>query len=224
VPFPFRHVHLAVTVPWTDEDHPVSGLVRVPYRVFSHGNVGRLQLVKWQDDRGGDLQTLIDRPLSLIGPDDEFQGVLEIDCSDLANSGWRLFRFYAVWEHLNGNRQVARPICPVFVANGKPRSDEASTWWRPTAWYQEDSLDWGYAIAAIDRDSYRPLTAKQGIWRPVISLGVNEKGDSPPVTGYSVHLDPDFHAGDEGRVIEEGRGSGEQTLGIDTSRLTRGAR
>src|SRR3712207_1569722 len=46
VAFPFRHIHFSVGIPTTS----VSGIVRVPYKAFTHGQIGFLKQVKWQDD------------------------------------------------------------------------------------------------------------------------------------------------------------------------------
>jgi hypothetical protein len=220
VPFPFRHVHFAVEIPY---ETAVSGIVSVPYRAATHSQIGTLKQVKWQDDKGGSDQTIVHRPNVVIGPDDVLTGTFQIDTRKELNSGWRLWRFYAVWEHDNGNQQVARPIYPVLVNNGKPLKNASSSQLKPTGWYKESGTDWGYVQAAITRSSYQPFVAKAGVWRPELKFSLNDKGGSPPVTGWSVHVDPDFHNGDSGWIVMTGSGPGTFRVPIDITRLAPGS-
>jgi hypothetical protein len=223
VGFPFRHIHFAVQVPIFDT---VSGTVDVPFRAFTHGNVGILTRVKWQDDQGRAEQTIVLTPHVAIGPDQVYEGVFHIDTTKELD-GIRLWRFYAVWTHLNGNVQVARPIYSVNVSNGNPVKNMPDTI-RPTGWYKElgalgglGALDWGYTQVAMDKREFPrgPLTS---VWTPTLNCAVNSKGGSPPISRFSIHLDPDFHNGDQGTVLAQRVGAGTLTVSIDPAQLAPG--
>jgi hypothetical protein len=196
----------------------VSGIVDVPFRCFTHAQIGTLKQVKWQDDKGGGDQTIILKPNVTIGPDDEYEGIFRINTSKEVNSGWRLWRFYAVWNHTNGNEHVARPRYRVKVANGKPLKDVGLNE-GPTGWYKEKgSTDWGYLNAGISFDDRMSLDkAKFGTWSPKLVVSLNKKTGSPSLGGWSVHLDPDFHHGNVGTVLAEGIGGVSKKVPLDLS-------
>lgn len=83
-------------------------------------------------------------------------------------------------------------------------------------WYE----GFGYANASI-RPPYRaPGPRVRGVWRPTVRMRPGAGG--LPVTSHSVHIDPMFHEGKAGKVIEKGPGSYDGVVTIDTRRLKNG--
>lgn len=210
VAFPFRHIHFAVSLPLRQT---VSGIVEVPWTAFDHGNVGTLTQVKWQDDQGGSAQTIVQK-VNFTG--EAISGVFRIDTRN-ERDGLRLWRFYAYWQHPNGNLQVARPIYSVDVENGKDDVNKTATL-RPTGWYKETTLDWGYVQASMPLNQY-PLGPITSVWKPTVKCAVN---GNVPISKGSVHLDPDFHNGDIGDVLAIRAGAGTMTPVINPDELAAG--
>lgn len=222
VPFPFRHVHARVVIPM---GRAVSGTHRVAFRFEKHGNTGVLELLKWQDDVGDGPRTVIKKPERVI-TEDVYHDFLDIPTGN-EKPGWRLWRFYAVFRHPNGNRHVARPRFAVFIGKDGSVSGAIPYAEGPTGWYDERGSggpDWGYAGFDVDRTAWNPFTPKTGVWsvpvRPFFSNKAGIAGLNPKE--WYAHIDPSFHAGKAG--IELGRVAGltAKTLSINTGTLTKG--
>ena len=222
VPFPFRHVHARVVLPM---GRAVSGGVyRVPFRFEKHGNTGVLELLKWQDDTGDGPRTVIKKPERVI-TEDVYHDFLDIPAGN-ETPGWRLWRFYAVFRHPNGNRHVARPRFAVFIGSGGisgaiPYAEG------PTGWYDERESggpDWGYTGWDLDRNAWSPYVKKSGIWKIAVKPNFNNKDGNAGLNpkSWSAHLDPAFHGGNAGKVIATGSGLTGKTLEIDTATLAAG--
>lgn len=127
-------------------------------------------------------------------------------------------------EHANGNTQVARPVIPVYVDNGgKASGGTNADWLRPTGWYKEDNgPDWGYVHAAIGLDDV-PTGKVSGTWKPKIKVAVNGGSKAPNISGWSVHVDPNFHDGDSGITVASGKGAFKGAIAVDTSKLSKGS-
>jgi hypothetical protein len=83
-------------------------------------------------------------------------------------------------------------------------------------WYE----GFGYANASINQPYRAPGPRVRGVWRPRVRMQSGAGG--LPVTSHSVHVDPSFHDGKAGVVVERGPGSYDGVLRINTRRLKNG--
>ena len=82
-------------------------------------------------------------------------------------------------------------------------------------WYE----GFGYANASIA--PYRaPGPRVSGVWRPELRMHPGAGGR--PITSHSVNIDPNFHEGKAGKVVEKGPGSYDGVVTIDTRKLKNG--
>lgn len=215
------HMHMGMCFP---AGQTVSGVVPFDVRVVLHHNAGTLTRIKMQDDNSTEHVVL--RPNRAIG-DGVYWYTLSIDTRNMPD-GLRLFRFYADLEHPNGNTQTARPILPLRVENGKADNDWSNRdhELRATAWYKEASpqLDWGYVGAVIENYSPGPFVGAATFDAKcfVNGEGGGEAQGAPQLASWSVHVDPDFHAGSEGLVVARGNGQLNTTLSVPTAGLSHG--
>ncbi len=215
------HMHMGMCFPL---GQTVSGVVSFDIRVVLHHNAGTLIRVKMQDDNSN--EHLVLRPNTVVG-DGSYWYRVAIDTRNMPD-GLRLFRFYADLEHPNGNTQTARPIIPLRVENGgadhnwSDRSQEV----RATAWYQEASpkLDWGYIGAVVQDFDPGPHRAAFSVGAKCFVNGENggASASSPPVTRWSVHVDPDFHAGNDGLILGQGSGELSGNISVPAGSLSPG--
>jgi hypothetical protein len=215
------HMHMGMCFP---AGQSVSGVVPFDVRVVLHHNAGTLVRIKMQDDNS--TEHVVMRPNRAVG-DGVYWYTLNIDTRNMPD-GLRLFRFYADLEHPNGNTQTARPILPLRVENGtadKNWSDRDHEL-RATAWYKEASpeLDWGYVGAVIENYSPGPHVGSATFDAKcfVNGEGGGEAQGAPQLASWSVHVDPDFHAGNEGLVVARGTGQLKSTISVATSGLSHG--
>ena len=215
------HMHMGMCFP---VGQTVSGTVSFDARVVLHHNAGTLVRIKMQDDLSDEHIVL--RPDRTVG-DGVYWYTLNIDTTAMPD-GLRLFRFYADLEHPNGNTQTARPIFPLRVENGtadrnwSDRDHEL----RATAWYREaqPELDWGYVGAVIENYSPGPFIGSATFEAKCFLNGENggDANSSPQLASWSVHIDPDFHGGNEGLVIARGQGQLNSTITFATDGLEHG--
>ncbi len=215
------HMHMGMCFP---VGQTVGGSVAFDLRVVLHHNAGTLTRIKMQDDHS--TEHLVLRPNQAVG-DGVYWFNVSIDTRNMPD-GLRLFRFYADLEHPNGNRQTARPMFPLRVENGggddnwSDRQHEM----RATAWYREakPDLDWGYVGAVIESYNPGPYLGTAAFEARCFVNG--ENGDaaasSPALSSWSVHIDPDFHAGNPGILIAQGSGQLKQTIAFQTGGLSHG--
>lgn len=215
------HIHMGMCFPL---GQTVSGVVNFDIRVVLHHNAGTLIRIKMQDDNS--KEHLVMRPNAAVG-DGAYWYKVAIDTRNMPD-GLRLFRFYADLEHPNGNTQTARPIIPLRVENGgadknwSDRSQEV----RATAWYQEASpkLDWGYIGAVVQDFDPGPHSAAFSVGGKCFVNGENggASASSPPVARWSAHVDPDFHAGNNGLVLGQGAGELSGNISVPAGSLSPG--
>jgi hypothetical protein len=178
-------------------------------RVVRHDNLGPLVRVKGQDDKSNNFY--------LVKPNIPCSG----DCTDWFTAtvdttkmpdGLRLFRWYADVEHANGNTQTARSGWPLDVENGKSDSNGATAGqYKYQNWYREanPAKDWGYTGPIITRTG--PLT---------FSVKCTTNG-GPAIDRSIIHVDPDFHAGEDGTILKDVAGAfnGSVTVPSDADKL-----
>jgi len=83
-------------------------------------------------------------------------------------------------------------------------------------WYE----GFGYANAGIGGPYRAPGPRVRGVWRPKLSMQPGAGGR--PITSHGVHIDPNFHEGKAGKVVEKGPGSYDGVVRINTRRLKNG--
>ena len=215
------HMHMGMCFP---VGQTVAGPVAFDLRVVLHHNAGTLTRIKMQDDQS--TEHLVLRPNRAVG-DGVYWFNVSIDTRNMPD-GLRLFRFYADLEHPNGNRQTARPIFPLRVENGGADNNwsDRQHELRATAWYREANpdLDWGYVGAVIENYNPGPYLGTAAFEARCFVNG--ENGDaaasSPALSSWSVHVDPDFHAGNPGILIAQGSGQLKQSIAFQTGGLSHG--
>lgn len=187
------HVHLETCFP---VGQTISGTLRLDLVVVWHNNAGTLWRVKGQDDKSKNF-LLIKPNISIPGGDGERIFTVFVNTA-LMPDGFRLMRFYADIEHANGNLQTARAGWPLDIENGKTDSNGATPGkFKFQNWYRVASpaRDWGYTGPDI--------TPKGGLSYAVkcnTSTGI-------AIDRTFIHLNPDFHNGDDGTIIKNVAGA-----------------
>ncbi|MEO5986121.1 MAG: hypothetical protein ABIW50_02060 [Candidatus Limnocylindria bacterium] len=215
------HLHMGMCFPL---GQTVSGVANFDIRVVLHRNAGTLIRIKMQDDNS--KEHLVLRPNKAIG-DGAYWYKVAIDTRNMPD-GLRLFRFYADLEHPNGNTQTARPIFSLRVDNGGAAQDwsDRSREVRTTAWYREANpeLDWGYLGAVVQDFDPGPHSAAFSVGAKCSVNGDNggASNSSPPLARWSAHVDPDFHAGNDGLVLGQGSGQLSGDISVPAGSLSPG--
>ena len=222
------HAHMGACIP---ERERVSGTVPFDVRIVMHDNPGKLTYVaavfKTRSTETTVARKYVSRTCNGGVGTCTFWFRFALDVDDFPVSGLEEIRFRSTVQERSpsGVREEMRPSLnfPVWVANGKPRSDVTRfPYLRGKGWYTGPA----YCEAAfLDKVPDRP---RSGVWRPRVLLDDHAGGTAgdAKVTRHTVTLDPDFHAVPEkpGRVIRRGRdGLPATTLAIDTTKLANGA-
>ncbi len=211
------HVHLGTCFPL---GQTVSGKVTFDVRVLLHDNLGSLVRLKMQDDMSTDHLVLKVNETPVTGGDHVYWYRVAIDTTSMPD-GLRQFRWYADLEHANGNRQTARSSWPLDVENGKADQNVtgAAAKTKFLNWYQVASPDrnWGYAGPTID--------GLGGVLSGAVTFearcSVNGDSSSPAQSLRSVHVDPNFHMGMNGKILYQGSNLSSD-ITLDTRSLSNG--
>ncbi|MEO5986120.1 MAG: hypothetical protein ABIW50_02055 [Candidatus Limnocylindria bacterium] len=211
------HVHLGTCFPL---GQTVSGKVTFDVRVMLHDNLGSLVRVKMQDDMSTDHLVLKVNETPVTGGDHMYWYRVAIDTTSMPD-GLRQFRWYADLEHANGNRQTARSSWPLDIENGKPDQNVtgAAAKTKFQNWYQVASpnRDWGYAGPTID--------GLGGVLSGTVTFeakcSVNGDSGAPAQSLRSVHVDPNFHMGMNGKILYQGSNTSSD-ITLDTRSLSNG--
>jgi hypothetical protein len=210
------HVHLGMCWP---VGVSVGGSLRVDMRILFHGNKGRLDLIKLQDDRSVTLLRVFPNYTPPDATDSTYWRTFVLDTRRVPD-GRRLFRWYARLRHVNGNQEYARAGFMLDVQNGRVDVDRVP-WghFLGSGWYKElrPGGNWGYQTATLK--SGIPRAPVRGIWRPRVSFDCN---GCRPMSFYFATVDPDFHNGHRGWIVRSGSGGWSGEFGIDTTRLENG--
>lgn len=215
----FGHVHLGTCFPWAQQ---LSGTVTFDVRVILHDNPGRVYNVSTGalTGRGGTGPTGVNPQFTCdAGGTDPHQTCerwvrLTLDTRRAPADGRAEFRFHVDTREPDGKRNLVSTGWQAYLRNGKPVSDyRSSDGTIARGWYEGS----GYENASIRE---LPTAPVRGVWRPYVRL--NPGAGGIPVTAHSVHVDPNFHAGNPGLVVKQGPGPFRGALAIDTTRLANG--
>jgi hypothetical protein len=124
----------------------------------------------------------------------------------------------------NGNRMIVRQEAPVTIDNGKADNNWKTNFTLGGGWYKENdgttSRDWGYAHGVIL--GFYPLTPRSGSWTLQVLYGRHPRSSAVREEFGRATIDPDFHHGNPGTVVQNVAGGYKGPLTIDTTRFANG--
>jgi hypothetical protein len=124
----------------------------------------------------------------------------------------------------NGNRMIVRQEAPVTIDNGKADNNWKTNFTLGGGWYKENdgstARDWGYAHGVIL--GFYPLTPRSGSWTLQVLYGRHPRSSAVREEFGRATIDPDFHHGYGGVVVQNVAGGYKGPLTIDTTRFTNG--
>jgi hypothetical protein len=208
------HIHMGTCWP---HGKAVKGNVRLDFNILLHFQVGTIVRLKVQDDMSTDFNTYVLIPVTYANEYVVNRRVW-IDTTKMPD-GLRQWRIYVYVEHANGNSQRTKAMYRVRVNNIIGKQDEIGPKYSEyggAGWYKEaDGTDWGYQTAEVEPEDHLPQgTCVSGTWTPEI--------DTSSATEHLVTIDPAFHAGNMGLVLEQGTGEFEGDVAVDTTLLAPG--
>jgi hypothetical protein len=227
------HIHVGLCFPQGAAWNPdADGKVRLDFRIMLH-NAGNYRVSRF---RGG-IACCDSIPGGGAGFDDTSPETKALIASAMPNGYVYVTKTLDVHGAGSDGRKEARFTLALRNARNDRRSFQSSGWQSyvdnpdtvvvadyrsrdsvtARGWYE----GFGYTNATYG-DVYcsaAPPTAS-GVWRPKVKMGPGAGGVR--VTSHSAHVDPDFHAGSAGWIVEQARGSFEGRLSIDTTRLANG--
>jgi len=218
----FGHVHAGACIP---ERETLSANTQLDVRIMLHDNPGQLEMFEVVY-HGADYETDVEfpqtPPFTCPNPGTcERWLQVPIDLSLFNHSGLQELRFRAFVDTPNSNVMIASLDWQVYIENGATRMNQTRLAFpRGKGWYSGSGYcEAGYMSAPL------PKVPLSGVWSPRLRMVNHGALDDLPVTGYSVRLDPDFHAEpmNEGTVLRDGPGEfPEQDVPIDTTLLPDG--
>jgi hypothetical protein len=216
----FGHVHVGTCFPWAQR---LTGTVHLDVRVMLHENPGVLRQVRIQIFKAAP-DTFSEQQLTCPQETCTWWFRMAVDTSKATKDGCQEFRIQAHVDEPDGNRTLATNGWRAFLANGKlldPYCDfRGFDFVEGRGWYGDfGGEEFGYENGRLEDPL--PVAPVFGTWAPHVKMGPGAGGI--PTTYHSVHVDPDFHHGDRGIVLEEGPGKFDDELPIDTRLLGDGA-
>jgi hypothetical protein len=211
----FGHVHAATCFPWAQR---VAGTVAFDVRVVLHDNPGILRHVQIlvAGKSGSSLAGRVSPNARCEVSTCTFWYRILANTTVSPYDGRQEFRIQTHVEEPDGKRMFATTGWQSYLANGKPVADYRSSdnFTEGRGWYTEAE----YTNASLR--SAVPVLPVSGTWS--VSVVLDRGSPGAPVTSHSVHLNPNFHAGDAGVVLKRGTGPFRGALSIDTTRLANG--
>jgi hypothetical protein len=213
----FGHVHSGTCFPWGQR---ISGRLRFDVRLTMHENPGVITSLQVQMFGSGAPEPIAKIPLNYTcAATCTWWVPVEIDTT-LAYDGCQEFRFQAWVREPDGKQLLATTGFRAHVTNGrevKPYCGASgANWTEGRGWY----TDSGYENARVE--DTLPMEPVSGVWSPKLKATVGADGIAP--THHLIAVDPNFHMGSSGWVLQEGAGGwGAARLAIDTTRLADGA-
>ncbi len=210
---PGRHTHIGTCFPTV----AVSGRITFPITVKWHEQpVGASATRIRIQDGSTTIWSQSSGLPSVGGKADVSMTVNATIDTDKLSTGRHELRFGAYTRQPDGDDQLVSSGWQLCVRSCSPRSvRSAEHWTEARGWYTGAV---GYENARFL--SPLPVSPIEGTWRPVIQCAA-PSGASP--NGCFVYLDPNFHAGDSGKLLYQAGGAAKTTLAIDTAKLTPGA-
>jgi hypothetical protein len=215
----FGHVHVGSCIP---EREVVRGFVPLDIRVVLHDNPGTLRYVAVVV-KGPGYEETVAKPTvpNFTCPNGTCTAWLhhDLDTSKFQYSGRQEIRFRTIVDTPDGNAMHGGMNFQVIVDNGKPFDVyEREPHLRGKGWYTTS----GYCESTLISVPV-PDAPVSGVWSPTLAMTEHSTSTvNDPVTGHSVRVDADFHAGDEGTVLLEGDGNFTGDLAVDTTKLSNG--
>jgi hypothetical protein len=218
-----HHIHVGVCFPQGRTWRPsANGVVRLDFRIVFHNMHGYLGYML----RGGigccdNLSRTFHVPVQLRCTDMECTWWItrRIDTDVIKSDGRKEARFSLLTRTPKGKRMFASSGWQSYFARKDVSAvenyrDEDTAAAR--GWYE----GFGYANASIGAPYRAPGPQIHGVWRPRVRMLPG--ADGFPVTSHSVHIDPMFHDGIAGIVVEKGPGAFDGAITINTGELTNG--
>jgi hypothetical protein len=213
------HLHVDYSAPI---GQTVSGTIVLPFQFTEHHNLGQGRDFRIHSDGGAECY----RRNVTVPTDADGNGTLHLDVTldtTCFHDGLRSVVFSWRIQQADGNLQIVRGSFPMNVQNGGTDAN-----WKPNyvlggGWYKEASpkRDWGYIHALLF--SAWPTAPLSGVWSPVIQYTRKPRDAGVANADSFATLDPDFHAGNQGTVLEHQLSmSPKHTLRVDTTLLSNG--
>jgi hypothetical protein len=216
----FGHVHVGACIP---ERETISGFVPLNIRVILHDNPGTLRYVGIVVKGSGYEQTVA-KPTTPnftcpVGTCETWLSY-NLDTRDFDYSGRQEIRFRTIVDTPDGNSMHGGLNFQVVVDNGKAVNDyQREPHLRGKGWYSTA----GYCEATFISVPV-PDAPVGGTWSPTVAMIEHNTGTvNEPVSHHTIRIDPDFHAGIDGTIVEDGDKTFQGTVPIDTTRLSNGA-
>ncbi len=208
----FGHLHLGTCFPYKQT---VTGTIEFDIRLLMHDNPGNAFLFRV----GTEDVVLGQQDFSMtcsVATCEKWLHV-SLDTTKASHDGRNEFRFSVKLNEPDGNVMFESSGWQAYLKNGKSSSDYRSSDVTIARGWYTGAL---YTNAEITSDI--PLTPVSGVWSPTVKLTAGAGGI--PVTHWSWHVDPSFHAvpANLGTITAEGSGELRSTIKIDTTRLTNG--
>jgi hypothetical protein len=227
------HVHVGLCFPqgvtWSPD---ANGKVRLDFRIVFH-NASHYRVARFRggiaccdaiedggaqfDDTSAETKALLTSAM----PDGHVYVTKVLDVDGAGSDGRKEARFTVDLRHTRTGRRFFQSAGwqsyidrPDMLVTADYRSADIAG---ARGWYE----GFGYTNAGYG-DFYcaaRPPTVS-GVWTPKVRMQPGSGG--APVTSHRAHLDPDFHAGSAGRIVNRGPGPFSGRLSIDTTTLTNG--
>lgn len=218
-PAPGRHIHTTVHFPL---HQVVSGTFTLPVDVALHGNPGRVGFVRIQ---------LFDKYTKVVNvsgwqcaTDCTFHVDIPINTSGLADAKWeaRVTANIAASDATFGKRMYTTSRYHLFTENGNGGSNDKSqpVYRSPgvAGWYEGPgytNVYCGSGIVSGAESGFDLLTQTQ---TGVVSTACRWDGSGR----YMATVNPNFHAGNPGKVLLSGSGATSKKITIDTTQLPAG--
>lgn len=208
----FGHLHLGTCFPYKQA---LTGTVDFDVRLMMHDNPGKAFLFRVGTEDVVLGQQDFDMTCSVATCEKWLR--VSLDTTKASHDGRNEFRFSVKLNEPDGNVMFESSGWQAYLKNGKASSDYRSSDVTIARGWYTGAL---YTNAEITSDI--PLTPVSGIWSPAVKLTAGAGGI--PVTHWSWHVDPSFHAvpANPGTITAEGSGELRSTIKIDTTKLTNG--
>jgi hypothetical protein len=210
----FGHVHSGTCFPWGQR---ISGKLHFDVRLTMHMNPGVLTQLRVDMYNSGAPTTAVPLNYTCAAT---CTWVVPVDIDTrLGYDGCQEFRFQAWVREPDGKQLLATTGFRATVANGrevKPYCGASGVnWTEGRGWYTDTGYENGRVEDAL------PMAPVSGLWSPKVKATLGADGILP--TRHLITLDPNFHAGISGTILQQGAGSwGASRLAIDTTKLADG--
>ena len=199
----YGHAHLGACIP---ERENISVPQTLDVRVILHNNPGKLQYVSLvSKTKRQEITQAKDYSLAgLTCPVGTCEGWMRfpLDPGWFDRSGLQEVRLRAFVKEPDGNQMVVSINWQAYFWNNRPRDDVTrQPYLRGKGWYTGA----GYCDADLVSVPL-PDDPLSGLWSPYLRLVWHAELGDLQVTHHTVRLDPDFHNGIPGTILNDGPG------------------